>query len=154
MKLLQEIACQRTLSKALKRKLGVSRLGEEQMSCWLVSKKTAIPLFICERGQGKTSHYVCYCTKCCTFHRNSCWDSWFPRIAGVKSCLCMTVVYLEIPTSTDLSHNLSLSSKQRDHLMGTQILTKIIVQCCNKNDHPFSDVSTLMAWQNVLLDEC
>lgn len=57
MKLLQEIACQRTLPSTLKRKLGVSRFGEEQLLCWIVSKKATVPPFHMRRGQGKTLHY-------------------------------------------------------------------------------------------------
>lgn len=152
MKLLQEIACQRTLSKALKRKLGVSRLGEEQMSCWLVSKKVTIPLFPYERRQGKTSHYVCYCTKCCIFWRNSCWDSCFPRIAGVESCLCMSVVYLEItlaqisPTGVS-RRTTSWGPKSWLRLLCNVAMRMVIISV-------MSQLWDKMAWQYVLLDEC
>lgn len=100
MKLLQETVCQCTLPRALKRKLGVSRFGEEQMSCWIDSKKAAIPLIPCERVQGRTLHYVHYCTECCILQRNSCRGSYFPRIAGMESCLWMNDLVLGHPTST------------------------------------------------------
>lgn len=141
MKMLQEIACQRTLPRSLKRKLSVSRLGKEQMLCWIVGKKGTIPLFPYEKGQGKTFHYVHYCTKCHILQWNFCWGSYFPRIAGMKSCLCTNDLVPGDPKSTSVSHNLLLWCKQRDHLVGTCIPAGMIRWCYDRSSHHFSDVS-------------
>lgn len=93
MKMLQEIACQRTLPRSLKRKLSVSRFGKEQIFCWIVGKKGTIPLFLYEKGQGKTFHYVHYCTKCrigetsAGAHTFLGLLAWSPACAGMIWCL-------------------------------------------------------------------